>query len=194
MSREFIILSLFFLLAMFPFIHITIDLLRDQFLFISAAVDSLLIQLVTFHEFRIQTTPFRFSERNLFEQINIHREAAVKRRTTKLKFTVALLNPIFTSFTLIRIPGPCYVFLWPAAFRNKYSWISWTPGIVDDIRRLMTPYHLTISKKVTTNVITFSICFYNASLLPPELFFFLVWLFCFWEEKNESSANNVLLK
>ena len=109
-SREFIILSLFFLLAMFPFIHITIDLLRDQFLFISAAVDSLLIQLVTFHEFRIQTTPFRFSERNLFEQINIHREAAVKRRTTKLKFTVALLNPIFTSFTLIRIPGSCYVF------------------------------------------------------------------------------------
>ena len=62
-NREFIILSLFFPLAMFPFIHITIDLLRDQFLFISVAVDSLLIQLVTFHEFRIQTTPSRFSER-----------------------------------------------------------------------------------------------------------------------------------
>ena len=62
-NREFIILSLFFLLAMFPFIHITIDLLWDQFLFISVAVDSLLIQLVTFHEFRIQTTPSRFSER-----------------------------------------------------------------------------------------------------------------------------------
>ena len=87
MSREFIILSLFFLLAMFPFIRITIDLLRDQFLFISAAVDSLLIQLVTFHEFRIQTTPSRFSERNLLEQINIHQQAAVKRITTKVKFT-----------------------------------------------------------------------------------------------------------
>ena len=87
-NREFIILSLFFPVAMFPFIHITIDLLRDQFLFISAAVDSLLIQLVTFHEFRIQTTPTRFSERNWFEQINIHQEAAIKRSTTKLKCTV----------------------------------------------------------------------------------------------------------
>ena len=45
-----------------------------------------------------------------FVWTNKHQEALVKRRTTKLKFTVALLNPIFTSFTLIRIPGPCYVF------------------------------------------------------------------------------------